>query len=391
MTPLWKFSAAGFAATAMTYGPARMGFGLFLPEFRSTFSISTGTAGIISGLGFLGFFLGLLTAYALIARRGPRLPVLVGLASAALGMGTIALAPNVPVLAIGVFFAMSSAGFSWAPFNNAVNRQVHDELRPRALSIVSTGTSLGVAAAGATALILSLAGASWRIAWGAFALASALAALANCTALRDVAGSPGPATRERWASLLKAPAIPLYAIALSFGITTAIYISFAADRVEQAGGLSALPAGASPALVFVSFGIFGLVGLATGRARTALGLPRLLHLLLLVSVLSLLLTALAPTSWAGVVFSAGLQGVYVMMMSAVLAFWSERLFPALPSLSFTAALLAVAAGSVLGPVAASIAASAYGAVWMFLGAAAISAATAAAVLPRHVRERPGLG
>ncbi|MBM9596216.1 MFS transporter [Roseitranquillus sediminis] len=384
MTPFVKFSAAGFAATAITYGPARMEFGLFLPEFRSAFSMSSGQAGLVSALGFLG----LLAAYAMIARRGPRLPVVIGLCAATLGTALVALAPSLALLSAGVFLAMSSAGFAWAPFNNAVHRVVADERRPSALSIVSTGTSLGIAAAGAIALVLGLGGMSWRVGWAAFAVASALALLANWMALRDVAGSGGPASDEPWRVLLRARAIPLYGIALSFGVTTAVYISFAADRVQQAGGLPGLPEGLSPAVMFLSFGTLGLAGLATGRAKAAAGLPSLIRLLLIASTLSLLLVALAPRSWPGFVLSAGLQGVYVMMTSAVLAFWSERLFPELPSLSFTITLLAVAAGSVLGPLGAGIVSGAAGGGPMFLGAAALSAVTAAAVRPRYVSERP---
>jgi len=383
----WKLAAAGFTATAVTYGPARMGFGLFVPEFRSTFSLSTGTAGLVSGLGFLGFLLGLLAAVALTARFGPRLPIMLGLAAAALGMGTIALAPNLPLLSIGVVLAMSSSGFSWTPFNNAVHRLVPEQRRAAALSVVSTGTALGVVAAGASALGLALGDQPWRIAWAAFAAASALAALTNWVALRDVAGTPGRASSLRWTDLLTGSARPLYGIALSFGTTSTIFITFAADRVEHAGGLPGLPEGTSPSVVFVAYGLFGLAGLATGRAKAAAGLPGLLRLLFLASTLSLLLVALSPTSWAGVVASAGLQGVCVMMTSAVLAFWSERLFPDLPAISFTAALLASAAGGVIGPVAAGYVADAFGSGAMFCGAAAISAATAAAVRSRHIRER----
>ncbi|WP_218141177.1 hypothetical protein [Citreimonas salinaria] len=83
-----------------------MGFGLFVPEFRSVFSMSTSTVGFVSSLGFLGFFIGLLIAQALLDRRGPGAPVLSGLAAATIGMGIIALAPGVPVLAIGVFLAV---------------------------------------------------------------------------------------------------------------------------------------------------------------------------------------------------------------------------------------------------------------------------------------------
>lgn len=388
MTPFWKLSAAGFAATAISFGPARMGFGLFLPDIGSSLGISTGTAGLISGLGFFGFLLGLLAAAGLTARAGPRPAVVIGLNAATLGLGIVAGARDPSILALGVFFAMSSAGLAWTPFNNAVHRHVAEERRSGALSIVSTGTSLGVAAAGATALGLSLHEGSWRSGWIVFALASGLAALANWAALRDARGSREARPAGRWTVLVQGPAFPLHAIALSFGITTAIYISFAADRIARAGGISGLPAEASPAIVFVCYGTFGLVGLATGRAKASLGMPALLGLLLWTSALSLLLVALAPNWGPGVVLSAGLQGVYVMMMSAILASWSDRLFPALPSLSFCAALLSVAAGNVVGPVAAGFAADAVGTGAMFLGAAAVSAATALTGLPRHASERP---
>ena len=90
---------------------------------------------------------------------------------------------------------------------------------------------------------------------------------------------------------------------------------------------------------------------------------------------------------AGLVASAGLQGVHVMMTSAVLAFWSERLFPRFPALGFTAVLLATAAGSVVGPALAGVLSDAAGADAMFLVAAALPALTAALLRGRHARER----
>ncbi|ESR24541.1 MFS transporter [Lutibaculum baratangense] len=388
MTPFWKLSAAGFAATAITYGPARMGFGLFLPQFKSEFEISTQTGGLVSSLGFLGFFMGLLISQAMTNRRGPRLSIMAGLLAATVGMGAVAAAPNLAILSLGVLLAMSSAGFSWAPFNNVIHRKVEDGARPAALSLVSTGTALGIAAAGAAALLLGIGGISWRLCWAAFAIASALALLGNWMALREVAGTPQAGPAQQWRQLLQASAMPLLGIGLSYGVTSAIYISFAADRIAQAGGVSGLPASTSGSLVFICYGLFGLLGLLTGRLKEVLGLPWLLRLLMLSCALSLGLLALMPTSSVGVVASAGLQGIYVMMMSAVLAFWSERLFPALPSLSFTIVLLAVAAGSVLGPAAAGLASDALGGSPAFLGTAAIAAATAIAFRSRHIRERP---
>lgn len=391
MRPFWTLSAAGFAATAITYGPARMGFGLFLSEFRDSFDLTTGMAGQISSIGFFGFLLGLLAAYFLTSRAGPRAPVLTGLASATVGMGIVAAAPTVPVLTVGVFLAMASAGFSWAPFNNAVNRQVTDAFRPTALSIVSTGTTIGIGIAGATALALAYGGFPWRVCWAAFAGGSALAWLANWAALRPLAGDPGYTPNQPWSDLVEQGALPLYGAALSFGITTTVYISFAADRVAGLGGVPGIAGETAPAVLFVIYAAFGLAGLATGGVKDLIGLPRLLQGLFAASAVSLLAVAAIPTGWTGLVLSAGLQGAFVMMTSAVLAFWSERLFPTLPSLSFTAALLAVAVGSVIGPVAAGYAADAVGGGIMFAATAGISALTAVAMRPRLVRERAASG
>lgn len=364
-----------------------MGFGLFLPQLKSTFDISTGAAGVVSSLGFFGFFLGLLATQRLTNWRGPRVPVVVGLAVATVGMVTVAAAPTWHVLALGVVLAMCSAGFSWSPFNNAIHRSVSDSRRPGALSSVSTGTALGIAAAGIAALLMSLAGLSWRTSWAVFAIGSALALIANWCALREVAGSPGPDPAQRWGSLLTPSAVPLFLLGLCYGVTSAVYISFAADRIAEAGGVIGLAPEASGGLVFVFYGVFGLIGIYTGRVKDALGLPTVLRLLMLASALSFGLLAAAPTSWASVAISAGLQGVNVMMMSAVLAFWSDRLFPALPSQSFTGVLLAVAAGSAVGPAAAGFLSRAVGAEPMFWGTAALAMVAAAVLRDRHIRER----
>ena len=166
MTFMQTLSAAGFTATVISFGPARMGFGLFVPEFRAAFSMSSTAVGVISGIGFFGFLVGLLLAQPLLGRRGPEAPVVVGLTAATVGMGIVAMATNVVMLATGVFVAASSAGFTWTPFNDAVHRKVSDHDRPGALSRISTGTSLGIAAAAIAAFAVSQSDLSWRIKLG---------------------------------------------------------------------------------------------------------------------------------------------------------------------------------------------------------------------------------
>ncbi len=390
MSHFHSLSAAGFAATAISYGPGRMGFGLFVPDPRSTFSMSTSAVGFVSSLGFLGFLIGLLVAQALLSRRGPAAPVLTGLLAATIGMGIVALAPNLPVLAAGVVLAAASAGFAWTPFNDAVHRKVRDADRPTALSRISTGTSVGIAAAGLAALCMSLAGFSWRFCWAFFALASALALAGNRAALRRAGLAPAPASAAgpSWRALRQGAAKPLFAIGFVFGTVSAVYLAFAADHVVTAGGVPGVPAAATPALVFIAYGLFGLAGLLTGRITAAIGLPWLLRLTMLAGAVSVAILGLLPDSWAGLIPSAALQGIHVMMTSAVLAFWSERLFPAFPSFGFTAALLAVAAGCVAGPALAGMASDRFGAGAMFLGTAALPALVAVTLRERHAQDRP---
>ena len=365
-----------------------MGFGLFVPEFRSEFGMSTSTIGAVSSLGFFGFFLGLLLAQALLTRSGPKLPVLAGLVAATVGMGIVSQAPNVIVLALGVFIAASSAGLAWTPFNDAVHRKVTEPDRPTALSVISTGTGLGIVFAGIAALAMVMGGLSWRASWTFFAGASALALLGNWLALRRVEKAPDDRHGNGWRDLLHIRSLPIFVIGFVFGTTTAIYISFAADHMVTAGGVAGFRIGATPALVFICYGLFGLAGLLTGRIKAIIGLSALLRLLMLAGALSVMLVAFAPGTWAGLILSAGLQGVYLMMISAILAFWSERLFPELPSLSFTAALLAAAAGNVLGPAIAGMLSDTLGAEAMFLLASVLPLATALLLRDRHAQERP---
>lgn len=387
MTNLARLSAAGFLATAVAFGPGRMGFGLFLSDFRQEFDLSSTLAGLVSGLGFAGFFLGLLAGGWLTTSFSPRGSVVAGLVSATMGMTLVAISPSIAIFAAGIFLAMASAGFAWTPFNDAAKQALPSDARPLALSVVSTGTSLGVALAALLALILGLSGISWRVAWWSFAAVAGAAALLNLWTLGNLADRPGAVGAE-CRRVIRRAAWPLHAIAFSFGATTAIYISFAGDRIAEAGGFPGVPPNASSAVVFLSYGIFGLTGICAGWVHDRTGLTNLVRGLLACAALSHLLIAVLPGNWPAGIASAALQGVFVMMASAIFALWAERKFPALPSFGFTAVLIAMAAGSVAGPTLAGVASDTFGAGAMFLGAATLALATTAVTAMDGLDERP---
>ncbi|WP_414625672.1 YbfB/YjiJ family MFS transporter, partial [Candidatus Blastococcus massiliensis] len=46
---------AGLALIAVTYGLARYGYGLYLPQFRAAFGLSAGAAGVIAAGSYAGY------------------------------------------------------------------------------------------------------------------------------------------------------------------------------------------------------------------------------------------------------------------------------------------------------------------------------------------------
>jgi MFS family permease len=398
MTPATRLMAAGFVATAVAFGPARMGFGLFLPAFRQEFALTTSTAGMIASGGFLAFLAALLVSAWIGRRFGERVSVTSGALGAAAGFTAVALAGDGFLLAVGIALAGTSAGLCWAPFNDAAERVVPEESRATALSVVSTGTTFGVAAAALLALGVTQGVLDWRGAFVGFALtALVLAGLAQVglppsrgrkptqKAVDTIvhAGLPAKLNPESAgdaaaakARLTQRAAIPLYVSGFVFGMTNAIFLSFAADRVVGAGGLPGLGNEVASVVIFLGYAVFGALGLATGRIEARTGLAPLFCFIFAAATLSLLLIAVAPTSWTGVIAASGLHGMAIMMVSAVFSFWSVRLFPGRSTLGFTATLLAMAAGSVLGPVLAGLLSAAQGPVAMFLAAGLPPAAVA---------------
>lgn len=361
MTPTNRLAMAGFAATAIAFGPARMGFGLFLPEFRETFVLSTPLAGLIASAGFLAFLVALPFAALLVPRFGPRVPVVIGALSATAGFATVSAAPDAIWLSVGIALAGASAGLCWAPFNDAADRIVSPDARSGVLSVIATGTSLGVGIAAGLSLAVIYGEAAWRGAWLVFALAGCVTALAAVAAVPGTRiGVAKHGDLAAAGGLLCRAAAPLYTAALCFGATNAIYLSFAADRVVAAGGLPGLPDAAAAPVVFLAYGACGMVGVFTGRIEAFIGLGWLLRAIFAAAALSLALIALTPTSWAGVLISSGVHGAALMSVSAVFSFWSLRLFPGRGTLGFTAVLVGVAVGSVLGPAVAGFLADSLG-------------------------------
>jgi len=369
-----RLGLAGFVATAVAYGPARTGYGLFVPDFREDFGLSTGTAGAIGSGLQAGFLIALLATVLLVGRLGPRLLVAAGGVTAIVGTLLVALSPNPAVLAGGVFVAGMSAGFCWSPYNDLAGQTVQERSRARVLSAVSTGTTLGIAMSGLVALSAVVGGLPWRAAWLAFVAAAVFSAVLNVLLLPRVA--PGGTRRQSDVASGRRPGVgclfgegsaALFVVAFSFGVVNAFYWSFNADIVSAAG----LPLPNAGPILYAVLGAAGFTGLLTGDLIDRLGLDRTLRITLLCLGVGTALLGADPGSLAVVGTAAVLYGAGVMLMSALLSLWSSAVFEERPSQGFTAALLFFAVGGVVGPVALGALGGAFGLGPAFVVAAAL--------------------
>ena len=395
-SPATRIGLAGFAATAIACGPARMGFGLFVPDFRAEFGLGAGAIGTIGSVAFAGALAGLLVVGALTRRHGAMVPVLLGCASAAVGLALVGLSGGVATLTVGLALAAVSSGLCWVPYNRAVERAVRPERRARTLSIVSTGTTFGIVAAGALALGAAMASVSWRPVWLAFAAAALAIGVLNALSLPrpppgDRSRDPGTGTRDAGGGAHALPlgaklrrlatrrSLPLHVAAFSFGLLYAVFLSFGVDRVVDAtppGG--ALAAHAGP-WIFVAFGLAGTIGLATDTLARRLGAERLTALSFAAVGIGFVALAFVPERVPIALGAAALFGAATMIVCATLSFRALDAYPGMPALGFNAVIGTLTLGSVAGPIVAGAALELAGPVVAFGGCALLSAILAVAL------------
>jgi predicted MFS family arabinose efflux permease len=361
---------AGVAIIAVTYGLARYAYGLFLPEIRADFGLSTALLSVIASGSYAAFLLGTTVSSVISARTGPRLPVAVGGLSAAAGMLLVGIAQSPLVLAVGVVLAGSGAGWAYPPMPDAVARLVAEENRGRALTAINSGTSYGVILAGPVAL---LAGSAW---WGAWLVFAALALAATVWNAALLPGKPGgeAATlpRLRWSWFVCPRSGPLLVSAFALGLTSTVYWTYAVDLVSNSG---ALPRGFGE-LFFVLIGAAGVFGALAGGLVGHFGIRPVLRLTVLALAASLAALPLAFGSPLAVAGSGLLFGATFIMMTGTSAVWAMQVFRDRPSAGLGAYLLVFSVGQLLGPLLVGVASDLIGIPSAFYAAGAVAAATA---------------
>ncbi|MGW5646144.1 MFS transporter [Saccharopolyspora sp. NPDC003752] len=373
----WRLGGAAIAMIGVSYGFARYGYGLFEPQIREVFGLSVGASGAIASGAYLGYALALAAVGMLADRLGPRPLVIAAGVSAALGMALVVLAEQPWQLLAGVTVAGASSGFAWSPYSDAVDQLVAPARRPALLAAIPSGTAFAITAAGG--LALSGVG-TWRGAWTAFCGIAVLATACNAWLLRGTKPAPRMAGRTSLRFFLRPGTAALYSTALSYGVVGAVYWTFAVAAISGA-------AEATAGLVFWTLlGIAGITAIGAGRVFARLGLRRSHALLFSALGVATALIAAGPGWWPAIGISAIAYGFAFMATSGLLAVWSYRVFPDRPAVGFTATVLFLGVGAIIGPVLFGALAD----LWSLRAALLLAAALAMATLGAGPRRTAAL-
>lgn len=365
----------------VTFGMARYGYGLLLPDMRREYGLSASALGAIATGAYAVYLVASAATGVLAARAGPRRTAVAAGLLAALGMAIAGLSASPGGLAVGILVGGASAGFAFPPFSDAA-REISAATRARVLAAVSSGTGWGVALAAPIAI---LAGSAWRGAWLAFAIV-ALAATAwaayvlSPTRLTPSSRAPhgGIATPgATWRALRCPGAARLIAGAVLVGLGSSTYWTFGVEHLVAADGVSTAASRGFLGLV----GVASILGSVTGDLARRMGARRCYIAMALTQSGGIALLALLPGSLHAALASALLFGAAYNAVLAVQSLWSVEIYATRPSLGIAAVMSANGIGFVVGPLAAGLLVGPLG-LAAVLGLGAGIVATASLFAPR---------
>ncbi|GAA0447575.1 MFS transporter [Lentibacillus halophilus] len=358
-------SMVGLLAMSIVFGWVRYGYGLLLPDFQADFHLSKTTLGMISSLSFLSFLVGALLVTFFIAKWGPKMFIVSGLAAASVGLLTAAFAQSGLLFSIGCVIAGLCPGLCWAPFSESVSNYVRERLQKRSLAVISTGSSIGLVVI--CALYLVFPEGSWRLLWIIGGIIGLVLLLVVLKTVPSGAESPSPhdIKRPRLPSFHK-HSVHLFTAAIIFGVTEATYWTYAADFAEQSFHMDA-----SNALFFLITGVGGIAGLWAGELINYLGFRKSFFLTVLVYALSMFILFVSQ-SWAAIGLSGFLFGLTFMMYAAFLPIWSAEVFPNAPAQGFSISVVILNMGTIIGPAFFGGMLTVTGYKWIFLLAAMVA-------------------
>jgi predicted MFS family arabinose efflux permease len=362
---------SGVAVIAVTYGLARYGYGLYLPQFRAAFGLSAGTAGAIAAGSYVGYCAAAVLASRLVGAGRARQALWAAGGSAALGSLVVAVAWNGTSLAAGALIAGSGAGAASPALVAAVAGTVPLADQPRAQGLVNGGTGAGVVGGGL--LVLSFPEA-WRWSWTGFAVVALVVTACADRRTRWGADSQGPSGRgvPRATGHLRQVGRPLVA-ALLAGAGGAGVWTFARDLLTADGGLSSAATG----LLWCLLGAAGLLGGLSGVLVRRVGLRAAWQSTVVAAAAGTALLGVLPGAVIPAALALACFGSAFVALSGVLLAWGAQRTPAAAAAAAAILFIGLTVGQAVGAVVLGVVTEAAGAPTAFLAASALLVISAA--------------
>lgn len=358
---------AGLPMIAVTYGLSRFSYGLLLPGINQTLYMNQATSGIVSALSYIAYCLAIVTAMIVANKWPPRTILMIAGISAITGLGLIAGSFNAVLLGTGVFLAGLSTGFSSPPYADIVDSQIEKSKQNQVNSWINSGTSIGTALAGLTAIWLVD---NWR---GAYVLFMGIAILVTAV---NYKGTPKQEKTKHQLRLKlskkeRGHAVKLGIAALVIGFSCSAYWLFSRDFMLHVDTVSVY-VGKWFWVIIGAAGIWGgTVGIFIHKFGIAMAYIMSIAAL---STASLLLSIPALNNFLGLL-SPMLFGSAYIFMSGVLLVWGISVFQDNPSFGLGMPFFLLAFGQAIGAAVSGIVAGWIGYGTLFFGAALVGYAT----------------
>lgn len=375
----YSLAFSGLALVGVVYGLARYCLGLFVPEFRQAFNLSSETIGFLLGGSYFGYLAAMFPSAVLAEKYGPKLPIIMGGMSAAIGMALISSAPNTVWLGVGILLAGTSAGLAYPPFSEVILKQVKPVNRNVIYAWINSGTGFGVAVAGPIVLWSSL---NWRLAWIMFAIIAIAATLWNYWTVENTSPQSDRNKRarrqsfSRWMRILSNPsAIPLFFSASFFGIATSAYWTFAVDFLHIHNNSS------DDAVTFwIILGTSGAFGCVAGNLVNQIGICKSYRLLMISAAIAIVCLPFFASQKIAIYSSSALFGLTFIIATAIYGIWTLRVFGSNSALGFAATFFLISLGQGVGSIIGGLIVGSFGHVALFHIAS--SSCLMLALLPR---------
>ncbi|GAA0610524.1 MFS transporter [Virgibacillus siamensis] len=332
----------GIAMIAVTYGLARFGYGLMLPDISSTLDMSPAISGVIGSSSYFAYCIAITLSTLFIPKLGPRPSIIAAGISAFVGMLLMAISTNEIMLAVGVLVAGASTGFGSPAYGEVVAETVQKPFQDKANTWVNAGTGFGVMISGPIVLFFS---GDWRMVYTLFTFAALAVLIWNFINIPRI--KKQEESRQKIFSFKKADmkkSIFLVIASLVMGIATAIYWTFSKDYITNESDLSHL----TTSIFWIMIGVSGVAGGIAGNLIEKLGIGKAYRLTVIIAFLSIVILPIFHSEIGLIYLSALFFGSSYVFLTGVLLVWGVKLYPRQSSLGIGLPFLTLALGQIIG-------------------------------------------